>query len=137
MPFQQRLTILSLREKKTLAALPISPSVVMEHHLKQMAHNVLHPYSPLCMVLPNLILLYHPSKVKQQTHQTCKRVITFCFGHIQGAILYIYKSLRLNVISHIKIQIKVKKYCRSILRSLLVLSVADNECQLFNLFNQI
>ena len=74
--------------------LPISPSVVIEHHLKQMAHNVLHPYSPLCMVLPfaNLILLYHPSKVKQQTHQTCKRVITFCFWTYLGSnIIHLQK----------------------------------------------
>ena len=77
----------------TAAALPISPSVAMEHHLmKQMAHNVLHPYSPLCMVLPNLILLYHPSKVKQKTHQTCKRVITFCFWTYLGSnIIHLQK----------------------------------------------
>ena len=85
---------MSLREKKTSTTLPLSPSVVMEHHLKQMAHNVLHPYSPLCMVLPfaNLKLLYHPSKVKQQTHQTCKRVNTFCFWtYIGSNIIHLQK----------------------------------------------
>ena len=112
---------MSLREKKTSAALPISPSVVMEHHLKQMAHNVLHPYSPLCMVLPfaNLKLLYHPSKVKQQTHQTCKRVNTFCFWtYIGSNIIHLQK---LKTKCHKSYQDSDKSWCkRSLLSTVLI-----------------